>query len=106
MEIFQHRGGLHHTLEAIKAGSLTLGFIGGSITDPRPEWNWPEAVIAWFVERFPGVRIYVENAAIGATGSDLAVFRAQRDLIDHDCDLVFVEFAVNDEGAPAEDQSA
>lgn len=102
MEIYQHRGGLKHSRQAIQNGSLTLGFIGGSITDGRPEWNWPEAVSAWFVERFPGLRIQVENAAIGATGSDLAVFRAQRDLIACGCDLVFVEFAVNDFGSPSE----
>jgi hypothetical protein len=30
------------------------------------------------------------------------VFRAQRDLIDRECDLVFVEFAVNDNGTPKE----
>ena len=102
MEISQHRGGLRRTLAALKGGSITLGFVGGSITDARPECNWPEPVCAWFVERFPGVRVHVENAAIGATGSDLAVFRAERDLIGRSCDLVFVEFAVNDEGAPPE----
>ena len=102
MEIYQQRGGLRRTLRAIKQGAVTLGFIGGSITDGRPEWNWPEPVAAWFIERFPDVRVTVENAAIGATGSDLAVFRAQRDLIDRGCDLVFIEFAVNDLGYPTE----
>ncbi|MCL6444234.1 MAG: SGNH/GDSL hydrolase family protein, partial [Alicyclobacillus sp.] len=83
-------------------GRLTVGFIGGSITDARPGHNWPEGVLAWLVERYPNVRIVVENAAIGATGSDLAVFRADRDLVRHNCDLVFVEFAVNDMGLAAE----
>jgi hypothetical protein len=50
------------------------------------------------IDRFPNVRIREDNAAIGATGSELAVFRAQADLIDAGCDLVFVEFAVNDSG--------
>jgi hypothetical protein len=102
MDIYQHRGGLRRTLAAIKNGSLTLGFIGGSITDARPEWNWPDPVCAWFVEHFPGLRIQVENAGIGATGSDLGVFRTQRDLLSRGCDLVFVEFAVNDEGVEAD----
>ncbi len=102
MEITRHRCGLKRTLRALKNGSVTLGFIGGSITDGRPEWNWPEPVASWFCEHFPGVRVVVENAAIGATGSDLAVFRAQRDLIERGCDLVFIEFAVNDEGESAE----
>jgi hypothetical protein len=102
LTVFQPRGPLRHTRQALQEGSITIGFIGGSITDPRPECNWPEPVSAWFVETFPGVRVNVENAAIGATGSDLAVFRARRDLIDRGCDLVFVEFAVNDSGSPTE----
>jgi hypothetical protein len=75
-----------------------IGFVGGSITDARPGHNWPEPVVAWLVEAFPGTRIAVENAAIGATGSDLAVFRAERDLIEPGCDVVFIEYAVNDAG--------
>lgn len=102
MEIFQHRSGLGHTLRALRAGHLTIGFLGGSITDARARHNWPEAVTRWFVEQYPDVRIQVENAAIGATGSDLAVFRAQRDIIDRNCDLVFVEYAANDIGLPTE----
>ena len=102
LQVFQHRGGLARTLGALKSGAVTLGFIGGSITDPRPGYTWPEPVIAWFASTFPGVRIAVENAAIGATGSELAVFRARRDLIGRGCDVVFVEFAVNDSGEPAD----
>ncbi|MFC5404124.1 SGNH/GDSL hydrolase family protein [Cohnella soli] len=100
--IWQHRKPMKHTSRAVAAGAITLGFIGGSITDPRSRHNWPEAVIAWFVERYPGLRVFVENAAIGATGSELAVFRAKRDLIDRGCDLVFVDYAVNDGEEPAE----
>jgi len=100
MDIFHHRGGLKRTLRAIQNGSLTVGFIGGSITDPRPGCNWPDPVCAWLLETFPGLRLQVENAAIGATGSDLAVLRAQRDLIGRGCDLVFIEFAVNDADTP------
>lgn len=99
-EVWRHAGGLQRTIKAIGSGKLILGYTGGSITDPRPAYNWPEAVTAWFVEQYPGLLIHVENAAIGATGSELAVFRAQRDLIDRGCDLVFVEYAVNDQGEP------
>lgn len=101
-EIFKHRGSLDRVLRKIEEGNLTIGFIGGSITDQRSWNNWPEPVINWFADKFPEVRISVENAAIGATGSDLAVFRAQRDLIERNCDLVFIEYAVNDGGVPAE----
>ncbi|MCL6458935.1 MAG: SGNH/GDSL hydrolase family protein, partial [Gorillibacterium sp.] len=100
--VWSHRKSLSRTLRRIEEGKLTLGFIGGSITDPRPRHNWPEPVIGWFAETYPGLKLIVENAAIGATGSDLAVFRAKRDLIERGCDLVFVEYAVNDEGAPTD----
>lgn len=97
--IWKHRNALWHTWRTLENnGKLTIGFVGGSITDARPRHNWPEPVTAWFVETFPNADISVENAAIGATGSELAVFRAERDLIDRGCDVVFVEFAVNDNG--------
>lgn len=102
LEVIQRRKGLPRTLRALKNGSVTLGFIGGSITEPVGTNRWPEYVTNWFVEQFPGVRIYVENAAIGATGSDLAVFRAERDLISRGCDIVFIEYTVNDNDAPKE----
>ncbi len=102
MKIVQRRGGLPRTRRQLRNGALTVGFIGGSITDARPGWNWPEPVSAWLVENFPGVRLSIENAAIGATGSDLAVWRAERDLIERRCDLVFIEFAVNDLASPSE----
>jgi len=100
MNIFQHRAGLVNTLAALKRKHLTIGFVGGSITESRPGYNWPEAVIAWFCEKFPHVRITVENAALGATGSDLAVWRIKPDVLDRHCDLVFMEYAVNDGGVP------
>ncbi|OBZ13088.1 SGNH/GDSL hydrolase family protein [Bacillus sp. FJAT-26390] len=100
LSVWKHRNKLHHTLQKVKDGRIKVGFIGGSITDARPRHNWPEPVISWLAEQYPQTRISVENAAIGATGSDLAAFRAKRDLIDTECDLVFVEYAVNDENEP------
>jgi len=100
--VHKHRRSLVKVLQKLQEGNLTIGFIGGSITEQKVWCNWPEPVISWFVEKFPDLRITVENAGIGATGSDLAVFRAQRDLIDRKCDLVFIEYAVNDYFAPKE----
>lgn len=100
IQVCQHRGALSKLREKLEEGCVTLGFIGGSITDARPRHNWPEPVTAWLVDRYPQVRFTVENAAIGATGSDLAVLRAERDLIERGCDIVFVEYAVNDNDTP------
>lgn len=105
-QVCQHRSRLDLTRQRLREGKLTIGFIGGSITDGRPRHNWPEPVTAWLVDRFKGVKICVENAAIGATGSDLAVLRAQRDLLDRGCDLIFIEYAVNDNDLPTEQRMA
>jgi lysophospholipase L1-like esterase len=102
MKVLRKRSALWRTRQRLESGALTVGFIGGSITDARPGWNWPEPVIAWLSESFPTVRLTIENAAIGATGSDLAVWRAERDLIERAYDLVFIEFAVNDLSSPSE----
>ncbi|WP_069961591.1 SGNH/GDSL hydrolase family protein [Lacunisphaera limnophila] len=85
---------------ALAAGTLRVGFLGGSITAPKTGTRWPEAWLAWLGQWAPSVRAIVENAALGATGSDLAVFRAAPDILAHGCDLVFVEYAVNDVGQP------
>ncbi|MCD9024016.1 SGNH/GDSL hydrolase family protein [Cohnella silvisoli] len=102
LKVWNHRKPLEKTANALRAGALTIGFIGGSITDARSRHNWPEPVIAWFVQHYPQVRFKVENAAIGATGSELAVFRAERDLIDRGCHLVFIDYAVNDGEEPSD----
>lgn len=96
LEVYKYRKGLSKLQKAIEDGVVTIGFIGGSITDSDSGLRWPEYVIGWFSNNYPAVRFYIENAAIGATGSDLAVFRAERDLISRGCDIVFIEFAVND----------
>jgi hypothetical protein len=81
---------------------VTVGFLGGSITAPKTGTRWPEPFQRWLVDRFPGVRLTVENAALGATGSDLGAFRAGPTVMARGCDVVFVEYAVNDYGTAAE----
>jgi hypothetical protein len=88
------------TRSALARRAITVGFLGGSITAPHTGTRWPEPFLAWLVDAHPGVRVTVENAALGATGSDLAVFRVQSEIIDRACDLVFVEYAVNDFDQP------
>ncbi len=85
---------------------VTIGFVGGSITDPHSRERWSEYVISQFIAEYPFVTVDVENVAIGATGSDYAVFRAQKDLIQRNCDLIFIEFAVNDNPVKTEIRNA
>jgi hypothetical protein len=94
--VWRHRTPLAKLKRKLRQGAATIGFLGGSITEAAPGHNWPEKVLSWLTESYPEVRFTVENAAIGATGSDLGCFRARRDILDRGCDIVFVEYAVND----------
>jgi lysophospholipase L1-like esterase len=102
LAVHRTRGPMPNFRRALSSGTVRVGFLGGSITDQKTGTRWPEGFAAWLTAKWPDVRWILENAAIGATGSDLAVFRAQRDIIERDCDLVFVEYAVNDNGTPPE----
>ncbi len=96
--VIRRRGDLACTRAALARGRLTVGFLGGSITDPSTGNRWPEALAGWFADFQPGVRLAVENAALGATGSELAAVRATPDIVARGCDLTLVEYAVNDLG--------
>lgn len=100
--VIRRRGDLPRSRSALQRGSLRLGFLGGSITAPKTGTRWPEPLQRWLLDRFPGVRLTVENAALGATGSDLGAFRAGLTVLAHGCDVVFVEYAVNDFGTPSD----
>lgn len=98
MNIINHRGGLVRFRDAINnKSSVKIGYIGGSITAEAAKYNWPETVNAWIKNRAGKKNVYAYNAGIGGTGSDIGVFRFDRELADKDCDLIFVEFAVNDD---------
>ena len=83
--------------------SLTVGYFGGSITEGSgaSDWektSWRALHTEWMRAHFPEAEITPIQAAIGGTGSDLGAYRIDNDLLTHRPDLVFVEFAVNDNG--------
>lgn len=100
--VIRRRGDLSRSRAAVQRGAVTVGFLGGSITAPKTRTRWPEPFQRWLVERFPGVRLTVENAALGATGSDLGAFRAGPTVLACGSDVVFVEYAVNDYGTSSD----
>ena len=102
MEIINRRGGLPRFRKAIENGRLRLGFIGGSITEFAEYRGWTESFVSGLMQLIPDVAISVRNAGVGGTASNYGAFRVQRDIIDKNCDLVFVEFAVNDRGMEKE----
>jgi lysophospholipase L1-like esterase len=92
----RERGGLPNVFAKLKrGGEVRIGYFGGSITAQE---GWRPKTLKWFQEQFPAAKVSQINAAIGGTGSDLGVFRLQRDVLDAKPDLLFVEFAVNDGG--------
>ncbi len=72
--------------------------IGGSITQAGNGWIGP-----WLKTQFPQSAVQMYNAGVSATGSDLGVFRLERDVISLQPHLVLIEFAVNDGGEPDDD---
>ena len=99
-ELIRPRDGLGNVLAKLRDGqSVNIGYLGGSITAAA---GWRVKTREWFSREFPQAQVNEIHAAIGGTGSDLGVFRVERDALVHKPDLLFVEFAVNDGGAAPE----
>jgi len=96
----RERGGLPNVLSKLKGGAdVRIVYLGGSIT---AQDGWRPKTLNWFRQQFPKARVSEINAAIGGTGSDLGVFRLQHDVLEHQPDLLFIEFAVNDGGSSSQ----
>ena len=72
-----------------------VAFIGGSITEME---GYRPMVCEMLEKRFPVTDFTFTNAGISSTCSDTGAFRLQRDVLSHGpLDMLFVEFAVNDD---------
>lgn len=92
---------LEHTKQCLMADKrLNVVYLGGSITEgsgaSRQETCWVELFTKWLRETWPDCKVNSYNSGIGATGSDLGVFRCDRHVTAHAPDLLLVEYAVND----------
>ncbi len=76
---------------------LSVAYLGGSITLGRSyESNcWRTMFDAWLKEDYPTAEIKMIHAGIGGTGSSYGAYRVD-EVLKEDPDLVFIEFAVND----------
>ncbi len=91
------REGLPNFFNKLKQGrEVKIAYFGGSITAQN---GWRVLSQQWFQKQFPKAKVEGIHAAIGGTGSDLGVFRMDKDVLSYKPDLVFVEFAVNDGNA-------
>ncbi|MGN0403147.1 MAG: mannose-6-phosphate isomerase, class I [Acetatifactor sp.] len=93
---------LKNMFQRAKQGEkLTIGFIGGSITQgclsSAPELCYAYRVYEWWCHTFPKAEFVYLNAGIGATDSQFGCARVESDLLAGRPDFVIVEFSVNDE---------
>lgn len=88
------RGGLKHSMEQFGKGRGTVAFLGGSITEMN---GYTKSVEEGLKRLFPKTEFTFINAGISSTCSDTGAFRLGRDVLGKGkIDLLFVEFAVND----------
>lgn len=77
--------------QAAEGRPLRYVAIGGSITQAGKGW-----IGEWLTKQFPESNVTAINSGMSATGSGLGIFRIERDIIDHQPDLVAIEYCVND----------
>ena len=86
--------------KARKGQAITIGFLGGSITqgcNPSvPENAYAVRTYNWLKEFLAPTEVRYINAGIGATGSLMGVHRMVEDLLQYKPDIIVVEFAAND----------
>ena len=87
---------------AAKGERVTIGFLGGSITQgslaSKQENCYASRVFEWWKGHFPNAEFI--NAGIGGTTSQFGVARVEEDLLRYRPDVIFVEFSVNDDNTP------
>lgn len=90
------RGGLENArLVFQQSGRGHIAFIGGSITEMN---GYRPMVAKRLAERFPHTQFTFTDAGIASTCSTTGAFRLHRDVLSRGpVDLLFVEFAVNDD---------
>lgn len=95
LEEFHRRDGLPNIFHKISTQrQIKIAYLGGSITAASEGWR--DLTFNWFRLNYPQTAFYQINSTIGGTGSLLGVFRIDAVLAEKP-DLIFVEFAVNDE---------
>lgn len=95
---------LHRAIDKAQHGEeVSIVYLGGSITEGSAASPQKTSCYAYlsaqiFAEKFMAdpAKLQYHNAGISGTPSLLGVTRCQQDVLVHNPDIVFVEFAVND----------
>ncbi len=94
---------------AAKGEQITIGFIGGSITQGAVVSDealcYAARVFKWWKDSFPAAKVRYVNAGIGATTSQFGAARVSDDLLKYEPDFVIVEYSVNDNDDELDDPS-
>ncbi len=89
--------------------NVTVAYLGGSITEgltAGADSCYAKLSCDYFSEKFgDGDNVKYCNAGLSGTPSTLGILRLERDVLDYNPDICFVEFAVND-GSDGEYQNA
>lgn len=81
---------------------LTVVFFGASLTwganaTDQGTTSYRARMAEHFEEQYPKAHFHFYDGAIGGTGSQLGVFRVERDVLRRKPDLVFLDFSANDD---------
>jgi hypothetical protein len=83
--------------------NITIGFIGGSITQGAMATSYdryyPAQLTTFLKKSFTETPFYMINQGIGSTDSYFGCCRIDDDILSEDPDIVVVEFSVNDQTA-------
>jgi len=86
------RDGIYNTLKKLQSGEdITVAYLGGSITMQE---SWRPYTTKWLEDNYEGSVTEIDIGLAG-TGADLAVCRIDNEVLAHNPDLVFIEYAVN-----------
>lgn len=91
--------------KAIQGEDVTIGFIGGSITEgtgATTSTRYANVFKSWWEKTFTDSNLTYINAGMGATDSMMGVHRADGDLLNKNPDLVVIDFTVNDTASNGE----
>lgn len=91
------RGGLPNFFAKVSQNQeVRVAFLGGSITVAP---GWRIGIMERLRQEYPQAKFTEVFAAVSGTGSDYGACRLRRDALQFHPDLLFVEFAVNDQYA-------
>lgn len=86
--------------KALQGEKITVAYLGGSITEGvggTPDTCYAKLSFDYIAENYgKGDNVEYVNAGVSGTPSILGNLRVQKDVLDKNADIVFIEFAVND----------